>query len=99
MPSSNKAINKIDLSETRFLDENNNPQSTGLISFLKASHISAILCNYNALKLETKGHYWDDFYYLMEDFDKLLKQALKPFPVYSAIVEMKKNNKTNLEIQ
>lgn len=99
LPSTNRGQNKIDLSETRFLDAEGNPQSNGLISFFNPEHISAILCNYNALKIETNGRYWDDFYYLMEDFDKLLNQALKAYPVYSTIVKMKMNNKSSLEIQ
>jgi len=68
-----RAINKIDLSERRYIDENGDPQSTGLVSFFNPKHISALLCNYNALKIETKGRYWDDFFYLMEAFDELIK--------------------------
>ena len=97
--TSPRGINKIDLSERRYVDEKGIPQSTGLISFLNPSHISAILCNYNALKIETAGRYWDDFYYLMEDFDKLLHKALAPYPAYLDIVKWKIDGKTNLEIQ
>lgn len=93
-----KGINKIDLSECKYIDENGNPQSTGLISFFKPEHISAILCNYNALQLETKGRYWDDFYYLMQDFDKLINRALKDYPMYLDIVKYKIDGKSNIEI-
>lgn len=98
-PSLSRGINKIDLSETKYLDAEGEPQSTGLISFFNQEHISAILCNYNALKIETKGRYWDDFYYLMEDFDQLLKNALQNYPVYQDIVKLKINGETNLDIQ
>lgn len=94
-----KGTNKIDLSEHRYIDQDGNPQSTGLISFFNPVHISAILCHYNALKIMTQGHYQDDFYYLMEDFDKLLNKALSAYPAYLDIVKMKVDNKTNFEIQ
>ena len=94
-----RAINKIDLSERRYIDENGDPQSTGLVSFFNPKHISALLCNYNALKIETKGRYWDDFFYLMEAFDELIKQALAPYPMYQELVRMKIDGAPNSEIQ
>ena len=94
-----KGVNKIDLSERRYVDESGNPQSTGLISFFKPEHISAILCHYNALQLEVKGRYWDDFYYLMQDFDELMNKALKDYPMYLDIVKYKTDGKSNIEIQ
>lgn len=94
-----KGLNKIDLDERRYVDENGDPQSTGLISFFNPEHISAILKNYNALQIEVKGRYWDDFYYLMKDFDDLMKKALMDYPAYLDIVKYKVDNKTNLEIQ
>jgi hypothetical protein len=98
-PSTNKGINKINLAEERYIDENGDPQSKGLISFFNPEHISAILCHYNALKIETKGRYQDDFYYLMEDFDRLLKRALINYPMYQDIIKMKIDGRTNLEIK
>lgn len=93
-----KGLNKIDLSERKYIDENGDPQSTGLISFFNPAHISAILCNYNALQIEVKGRYWDDFYYLMRDFDKLMNEALYDYPAYLDIVKYKVDNKSNIEI-
>ena len=92
-------LNKIDLDEKRYIDENGEPQSTGLISFFNEKHISAILCNYNGLKIETKGRFWDDFYYLMEAFDVLMKKALAQYPLYMDIVKLKFKGKQNIEIQ
>lgn len=92
-------LNKIDLDEKRYIDANGEPQSTGLISFFNEKHISAILCNYTALKLETRGRYWDDFYYLMEAFDVLMKKALTPYPLYYDLTKMKIKGRSNLEIQ
>ncbi len=99
LSASPRGINKIDLSERRYIDENGDPQSTGLVSFFDPKHVSALLCHYNALKIETKGRYWDDFFYLMEDFDKLLKRALNDYPIYQEIVIMKVNGQSNEEIQ
>lgn len=96
---SNGGLNKIDLDERRYIDDNGEPQSTGLISFFNEKHISAILCNYNALKLETRGRYWDDFYYLIEAFDALMKKALTPYPLYYDLTKMKIKGYSNLEIQ
>ena len=97
--SSRAFVNKIDLSEKRYIDENGNPQSIGLISFFNPQHISAILCNYNALKIETKGKYWSDFFYLMKDFDNLFEKSLKNYPLYYDLAKMKINGKSNNEIQ
>ena len=96
--STNKGANKIALTGEKWVDENGEPQSSGLVSFFNPKHISAILCNYHALKVDNDIKYQCDFYYLMEDFDKLLKKALNDYPMYRDIVHMKINNKTNLEI-
>lgn len=98
-PTAGRGLNKIDLAEQRYLDANKEPQSKGLISFFNPLHISAILCNYSALKSETQGRYSDDFFYLLEDFDKLVAQALKEYPLYLDLIKLKINGKTNIEIQ
>ena len=94
-----KGQNKIDLTEHRYLDETGEPQSTGLITFLNPDHISAILCNYNALKIETNGRYSDDFYYLLQDFDFLVNNALRDYPLYFDLMTLKIKGKSNNEIQ
>lgn len=98
-PSLTRGINKIDLSEKRYLDESGAPCSTGLVSLFNPVHVSLILCNYSALKIETNGKYWDDFYYLMEDFDKVLNKALANKEIYLDIVKMKIEGISNIEIQ
>ena len=97
--SSNRGLNKIDLTEERYLDDNNEPCSEGLISFLNPDHICALLCNYSALKLETAGHYSNDFFYLLQDFEALIHQALKEQPLYLDLIKLKIKGKSNLEIQ
>lgn len=89
----------IDLSEKRWVDDQGQPHSDGLISFFNPEHISAILCNYSGLKIQTEGKYQDDFFYLMQDFDKLLRRALEDHPMYAAIVKKKIAGVSNQEIQ
>lgn len=97
--ASPKGINKIALDEHRWVDENGEPQSDGLITFFNPKHISAILCNYNALKISVNGKFWSDFYYLMEDFDDLMRHALAPYPLYTDLAQFKIDGKSNIEIQ
>ena len=98
-PSIVKGVNKIDLSEKRYIDKEGNPQSTGLISFFNPSHIAALLSFYNALKIETRGKYQNDFYYLLEAFDELLWRALAPYPIYTDVVKMKLNGASHNDIR
>ena len=97
--ASPKGTNKITLDERRWVDENGEPQSDGLITFFNPKHISAILCNYNALKISVNGKFWSDFYYLMEDFDLLFGRALAQYPLYIDLAKYKIDGKSNIEIQ
>lgn len=90
---------KIDLSERKYLGADGLPQSDGLISFFKPEHVSALLCNFPALKFEMKGRFQNDFYYLIQDFEALLRRALLDYPVYNTVVQMKFLNKSNEEIR
>lgn len=94
-----RGSNKIDLSEHCWVDEEGEPQSDGLVSFFYPKHISAILSNYNALKLEVKKKYNSDFYFLMEDFDKLMKKALHAHPEFLDLVYLRVMGKTNSDVQ
>lgn len=96
---SRKGGAKIDLDERRYLDQDGQPQSTGLISFFNPDHISAMLCVYPILKHEMQGRFQNDFYYLVQDFEGLLKRALVDYPMYRDIVVMKFNDLSNAEIQ
>lgn len=97
--TSARSSNKIDLTEHRWIDNQGIPHSDGIISFFDPKHVSALLCFYSALKLETHARFQDDFYYLLQDFDILMNNALKDEPLYFDLVKMKIKNKTNLEIQ
>lgn len=90
---------KINLEDHITFDENGEPVNGGLVSFFNPKHITAILCNYNDLKISSKGNFNSDIWYMMEDFDKLLAAALAEYPQYKSIIEWKVADKTNLEIQ
>ena len=69
------------------------------VSFMDPKVISAILCNYSALKQDCHEQYDRDLWYLMEDFDELAAGALSEYPVYERIMVYKIDGMSNLEIQ
>ena len=69
------------------------------MTFFNPKHVSALLCNYSALKQETENKVWSDFYYLMMDFDNLCTAALADYPLYEALVTYKIDGLQNIEIQ
>ena len=69
------------------------------MTFFNPKHVSALLCNYSALKQETENKVWSDFYYLMMDFDNLCAAALADYPLYEALVTYKIDGLQNIEIQ
>lgn len=91
--------NHIELDEVVYFNEKGEPTSDSLITFFKPEHISAILCNYENLKLHLGNKFSNDFHYLMQDFDKLMRKALSEYPAYWTLVKGKFNNLTNAEIQ
>ena len=97
--ASHTSGNRIELDEIVYFDEKGDPTSDSLVTFFKPDHISAILCNYENLKLHLGNKFSNDFHYLMQDFDKLMKKALEPYPAYETIVKGKIGGKTNAEIQ
>lgn len=95
-PKSNSSIY---LDEHITFDEKQEPVSDGLVSFFNPTHISAILCNYDILKEGLQQKFGNDFYYLMEDFDKLKAEALAQYPLYNDLTKYKIEGKSNVEIQ
>ena len=95
-----KSIVKTDLSENITIDENGEPVSDGFISLFDYKHISALLCNYSALKEDAWGKFNCDAYYLMEDLDNLIEKTLKDeYPLYYKLLIYKIDGKQNVEIQ
>ena len=88
----------IELSDTVTFDEEGYPIPEG-VSLLDPKVVSAILCNYSKLKEDSDGEFDGDLMYLMQDFDDICEIALKDYPLYERIVELKIDKVQNLEIQ
>lgn len=69
------------------------------ISLMDPRVTEAILCNYSKLKQDCYGQFNGDMWYLMESFEEISDVALKDFPIYTRIVELKIDKQTNVEIQ
>ena len=69
------------------------------VTFVDPAVCSAVLCNYSKLKEDSWGNFEKDTYFFMEDFDNLCGEALKDYPLYEKIVEMKIDGRQNIEIQ
>ena len=69
------------------------------VSLLDPKVCSAVLCNYSKLKAAGEGNFTSDTWYFMEDFDAVCGRALKNYPYYEKLVELKIDGKQNLEIQ
>ncbi len=93
-----KAIANVPLDEHCWINENQEPESDGIISLFNPKHIAALLANYSAIKAEVEAAEWDDFYYLIIDFDRIAAAALKDYPIYEALVTYKIDGLTHAEI-
>lgn len=95
-----RSFASIDLSERIIINENDEPETDGLVNFFNPAHVSAILTNYSNLKEDSWGNFKSDAYFMMEDFDALVDKALKEnFPVYYDIVIYKIDGLSNISIQ
>ena len=95
-----KSFTKADLHDDIMIDAAGEPHNRGFISFFNPKHISALLCNYSALKEDSYGNFIDDAYYLMQDLDNLIDKTLKnDYPLYYDLLIYKIDGKQNVEIQ
>lgn len=89
---------KIDFSENITINQNGEPVSDGLISFFNPSHVSCLLCHYSDIKKDVRSGAESDLYYIIEDFEKLVKLTFQNFPALAAIIKYKIQGKPNKEI-
>ena len=95
-----KSFARSDFSEEITIDDNGMPQSNGICSFFNPKHISALLCNYSALKQESYGKFDGDCYYMMLDLEALIEDTLKyDYPLYYDLLIYKIDGRSNAEIQ
>ncbi len=69
------------------------------ISLMDPRVVSAILCNYSKLKEDSYDQFDGDKWYLIQDIENIFDKALKDFPIFQRIVELKIDKKQNNEIQ
>ena len=69
------------------------------VSLLDPEVCSAVLCNYSKLKAAGEANFISDTWYFMEDFDHIADKALKDYPYYERLVELKIDGRQNIEIQ
>lgn len=99
-PNLVKSVTKTDLSENITINEEGEPVSDGILSFFNHNHMSALLCNYSALKEDAWGKFSSDSFYMMEDLDILIEKTLRDeFPLYYKLLIYKIDGKQNAEIQ
>jgi len=95
-----KSFAHSDFGENITFDENGMPVSDGICSFFNPKHISALLCNYSALKEESWGKFDGDCYYMMLDLDNLIEDTLRDnYPLYYDLLIYKIDGRSNAEIQ
>ena len=99
-PNVVKSMAKADFSENITIDENGMPQSDCLCSLFNPKHVSALLCNYSALKAESYDKFGSDCYYMMFDLENLIDEALQErYPLYYDLLIYKIDGRSNAEIQ
>lgn len=90
---------KLHLNENITINEKGEPESNGLISLFNPTHISCLLCNYTNLKKEVSGKIENDFYYLINDFQKLIQKTLcGDYAIYLDLIKLKFKEKTSKQI-
>lgn len=96
-----KNLTYADLSENITIDETGEPVSDGLVNFFNWNHISALLCNYSALKEDCWGKFNSDMWYAMLDLDNLVEATLNndKYQLYYKLLIYKIDGKQNIEIQ
>ena len=84
--------------KTHRLDENGYPIPEG-VTLLNPEVCSAILCNYSKLKQDSWDYFQGDTWYLMQEFDTISEKALRPYPLYERLVDLKIDGLQNIDIQ
>lgn len=89
-----------DWSEKIWLDEEGIIRHEGRVTLYDPNHISALLCNYSALKQNSYEDLNSDIRWLMEDLDNIIERCLRDeYPLYYDLVRYKIDGITNAEIR
>ena len=93
------SISYIHLDDTTHkFDKDGYPIPEG-VTLLNPEVCSAILCNYSKLKQDSYDAFLGDTWYLMQEFDSVSERALRPFPLYERLVDLKIDGLQNSDIQ
>lgn len=92
------STHKLSLDGEIKITENGSIQTSG-ITLLNPKVCAAILQNYSKLKENSWGDFESDTWYLIQDFERICDIALKPYPLYMRLLELKIDNVQNIEIQ
>lgn len=96
-----KGLNKTKLIDYYWIDEDMEPHNDGIINFFNWNHISALLCNYSALKKDCWDKLDSDLYYTMLDLENLIDDTLDndKYQLYYELLKLKIDGCGNAEIQ
>lgn len=87
-----------DLTESYHFNEEGYVEGEG-VSLMNPTAVSAILCNYSKLKQDSYDDFEGELWYLMVDFDDVAEEALRPYPLYERLVDLKIDGRQNVDIQ
>lgn len=92
-------FNTLVLNQNIVVSNNGSIEDNSLISLMNPEHVSALLCNYSALKEESYGKFYTDGYYIIQDLETLIDSMKEKHPLYFKLLVYKIDNKKNIEIQ
>lgn len=93
------SVSTIPLNEKIEIDKDSGYVIPAGVTLMDPKVISAVLCNYSALKEQCWDCFNNDLWYFLKDFDECANRALKEYPIYDRLVTLKVDGKQNQEIQ
>lgn len=89
----------LDLSEERWLDENQEPQSNCIINLFNENHVAAVLKYHRELAIAAESQIETDMYYFLQVFNILVKKTLQNNKIIYNIFKLKYKKKSLKYIQ
>lgn len=91
---------KIDWTDSAWIGEDGDIAYKGQVSIFNPEHVSALLCNYSALKQNVEEDLNNDLRWLLKDLETIVDKALAvDYPMYYDILIYKIDGKSNAEIR
>lgn len=94
-----KTATKLDLHEDIKVNKDGEIEVEANISLLVPQHVSALLCNYSALKGECISKFESDMYYMLLALEEEVDKALADYPLYYDLLVYKIDGMQNADIQ